>query len=654
MLAALRCAYAGIGPENVIVVVNGESPDSLRVANAYVSLRAIPASHVVVLQGLTGTEFIDVAGYRKQILQPILEAISTRGLGSQIDCITYSVDVPYSVGVSGDVAGRKLGQVLTQQASTNGLTYLMDWVLKSNIEYLRLDINTYCRRRTPVPSGQELTASEQEEYNEALAAYDAKDYRGAIAVIERLLSVSRSDAGMAYNLACCYALNGQKEAAISALRKAMSMGWRNHGQTSSDPDFASVRNMEAFQQIIDLMKKAHVEVQPGVPFRRSTGWNRAGESDPKGAKYMLSTFLGVTAGRGNSVDEIIDNLRRSQGADFTAPKGSIYFERNGDVRSTTREWGFEAAASELRRMGVNAVVEDGILPQKRTDVAGAMIGIADFKWPDSKSTILPGAIVEHLTSLGGMINKGAGQTPCTDFIRAGASGSSGAVTEPYALQEKFPSPFIHVHYAQGYTLAESFYMSLYGPYQLLVIGDPLCRPWAKKAEVKLDGLTNGQEVRSTLVVKPTLTSGTTVREYRLYVDGKFLTAAKPAEGLRLDPKSLGEGYHDVSVVAEAGDATAAQYRVAISIRIPGSRSRITSTESVSGKVNDELYFKAAAPGARGVDFIHLGRVIGSSSPTGSLAVRASRLGVGTSLVYPVAMYGETKVYGKPIVVTIQP
>lgn len=654
MLAALKCAHAGIGPENVIVVVNGDSPDSLRVANAYVGLRAIPANHVVVLRGLPGTEFIDVAGFRTQILKPVLDAVSSRGLGGQIDCITYSVDVPYSVNVAGDVAGRKLGQVLTQQASTNGLTYLMDWVLKSNIEYLRLDINTYCRRRTPVPSGQELSPSEQEEYNEALAFYDTKDYRGAISIIERLLSISRSDAGMAYNLACCYALSGQKDAAISALRKAMAMGWRNHGQTSSDPDFASVRDLAAFQEIIATMKKAHVEVQAAAPFRRSAGWNRAGESDPKGAKYMLSTFLGVTAGRGNSVDEIIESLRRSQSADFTAPKGTIYFERNGDVRSTTREWGFEAAAAELRRLGVNAVVEDGILPQKRNDVAGAMIGIADFKWPDCQSTVLPGAIVEHLTSLGGMINKGAGQTPCTEFIRAGAVGSSGTVTEPYALQEKFPSPFIHVHYARGYTLAESFYMSLFGPYQLLVIGDPLCRPWAKKAEVKLEGVSDGQQVRSSVGIRPSLSTDAPVSEYRLYIDGKYALSTKPGNTLEIDPKSLDEGHHDVSVVAELADAMATQYRTSLSIVKPGSRGRITSSEVLSGKLGAGLVLKAAASGAKAVEFFHLGRSLGSCSSGGSIVVNGSRLGAGKSMIFPVATFGETKVNGKPIEVTIQP
>ena len=80
-------AKAGLGPENVVLVVNGESSDSLRVASAYVNLRKIPVGNVVVLNGLSGKEFIDVEGFRKQILSPVLSAIEARGLNKQIDCI---------------------------------------------------------------------------------------------------------------------------------------------------------------------------------------------------------------------------------------------------------------------------------------------------------------------------------------------------------------------------------------------------------------------------------------------------------------------------------------------------------------------------------------------------------------------------------------
>ena len=107
-----------------------------------------------------------------------------------------------------------------------------------------------------------------------------------------------------------------------------------------------------------------------------------------------------------------------------------------------------------------------------------MLGVADFDWKASQSTILPGAICEHFTSFGGDMHAAAGQTPLSEWLRYGAAAASGTVTEPYAIANKFPAPMMQVHYARGCTVAESFYQSVLCPYQLLIVGDPLCRPWA--------------------------------------------------------------------------------------------------------------------------------------------------------------------------------
>ena len=138
----------------------------------------------------------------------------------------------------------------------------------------------------------------------------------------------------------------------------------------------------------------------------------------------------------------------------------------------------------LQEHGVRGEIVDGSLPQGRDDVLGLVAGSAGFDWPASQSRILPGAICEHLTSFGGVMQENAGQTPLTEFLRHGGALSSGTVTEPYAIAAKFPLPFLHDHYAQGCSAAEAFYQSLSGPYQLLIVGDPLCTPWASRPAVR--------------------------------------------------------------------------------------------------------------------------------------------------------------------------
>ena len=152
-------ASAGGGSENVLVVVNEDSWASKAVANAYVHYRDIPACNVVYLRLNDRNDFMSIGidEFRRDILQPVLDAIAARGLEAQIDCIAYSADLPYRVAFGADVGrGQTRGRGISY-ASINGLTYLYRWVLEKRhgfsapgeTGYLSLDGNWYRRRVGP-------------------------------------------------------------------------------------------------------------------------------------------------------------------------------------------------------------------------------------------------------------------------------------------------------------------------------------------------------------------------------------------------------------------------------------------------------------------------------------------------------------------------
>ena len=51
-----------------------------------------------------------------------------------------------------------------------------------------------------------------------------------------------------------------------------------------------------------------------------------------------------------------------------------------------------------------------------------------------------GALADHLTSYGGVLDGSAGQMTVLDWIASGATASVGTVSEPCALVQKFPHP----------------------------------------------------------------------------------------------------------------------------------------------------------------------------------------------------------------------
>jgi hypothetical protein len=352
-----------------------------------------------------------------------------------------------------------------------------------------------------------------------------------------------------------------------------------------------------------------------------------------GRRYLLSVMLGVTSGRGNSLEEVLGYLRRSATADDTHPRGTIYFVENKDVRSKVRHGQFPTTVRELEKLGVAAEIMQGTVPVGKDDVQGAMLGTASFSWKSSGSTILPGAICEHFTSYGGIMRSGAAQTPLSEFLRYGAAGASGTVFEPYSIPHKFPAPMMHVHYARGCTLAEAFYQSVLGPYQLLIVGDPLCRPWANIPQVEVEGVEPGTTVTGKLSIRPSakVPGGSTVDHFELLIDGWLRTTCRPGESLDFDTALLADGYHELRVVGVEAGPIQSQGRRIFSITTANHQRKITASVTPSGNVGPgkPLLLSADSPGSTTIAVLHNSRLLGTiAGGQGQLEVDPATLGYG--------------------------
>jgi hypothetical protein len=340
----------------------------------------------------------------------------------------------------------------------------------------------------------------------------------------------------------------------------------------------------------------------------------------------------VTAGRGNTLDEVLDCLRRSAAADATRPRGTIYYVQNGDVRSKARQAGFPDAVKQLKALGVAAEILDGTMPQKKPDVQGAMLGVAAFDWKASGSRILPGAICEHFTSFGGVMNGGS-QTPLSEWIRYGATATSGTVTEPYSIAQKFPAPAMHVHYARGCTAAESYYQAVRCPYQLLIVGDPLCQPWANVPEITVGGLPLGGPVHGEMKLTPKarFAGGLQVEHFELVLDGQRIRDCAPEGTLALDTGLLPDGAHEMRIVAATKGPLVAQGEKIVAFTTANHGRKIEATCEPADKVSikKSLVITVKSPKSSVIHVVRSTRLLGTiSGDHGQIEVPAERLGRG--------------------------
>jgi len=369
-----------------------------------------------------------------------------------------------------------------------------------------------------------------------------------------------------------------------------------------------------------------------------------GEEAPaaEGRAYLLATALGVMYQRGNTVDEIIASLKRARMADAAKPPGTIYYMKNNDVRSRVRHDTYPTAIQELRAIGVKAELLQGAAPPGKADVAGLTTGSPRLSLKASKSTLLPGALVDNFTSGGGgfVVPPTAPnpQTPISEFIRSGAAGASGTIIEPFAIPAKFPSAALHVHYARGCSLAEAFYQSVAGPCHLIVVGDPLCQPWATPPKVSVDGAPQGAPIAGQVQLTPSVAypDGRTASRFELYIDGKQYQSINAGARFNLATGAIADGWHELRVVAIDNTPIAVQGAWTAEVHIKNGRDAV---QLILGKparfaATETFSVEVASTRQREAVVMHNGRRLGVvAGGKGRLQVDAKQLGKGRVKLY---------------------
>ncbi len=652
-------AHAGGGPETTVVVVNARSPSSIRVANEYVRRRGIPASHVIPLHAVPHLAVIGIDEFRTKMWAPVKAHLERLGILDRADVIAWSTEMPYGVDFTAD---KKLAGTppLTPTASLTSMTYFARKVEAKDADgYLDAYGNRYYRR-APGETGsgpRAHTEAEQAALREASKALIEKDWAKAAAAYAKFLSTYGDDPVQHYNYACCLARLGHLPEALAALARAVEKGFTEAEATAKDPDLEPLRGKPEFEALLAKMAAAAAAaaaaqaqgdgVTPAHGFRASSAWtgDALPVDDPALAKdstdrYFLSTLLGYTGPWGNSIPEVQSCLATAADSDGTNPDGTFYFLKNGDVRATTREPRFQLAIQALESLGRKAVVlskddpgQTGILPVGKDDVLGACVGTAGFDWPASKSRLVAGAIAEHLTSHGGQFDHG-GQTKCSAWIRAGAAGSSGTVYEPYSVQWKFPVPHIQVHYVEGCSLAEAFYQSVAGPYQLVILGDPLARPFAKFGKIALEA--GAAPLAGTVSFTPTVTpaEGRPVGKVELWVDGVPAGEAAPGAPLAWDTTTVEDGAHEVRVVAVESDRIETRTGMSAVVTVANGGPLPTLVVPKSVAFDGTFAWSGRAPGATKVELLRGAWKVAEADVKGdafrgSMHVAEAGLGLGT-------------------------
>ncbi len=438
--------------------------------------------------------------------------------------------------------------------------------------------------------------------------------------------------------------------------------------------FFSVTAMTSYGDLIEPMNTASNMSSANLCFRGfaltaspdtwTTNVTRAAKWGAAQRSYYMSMVLGWSDAMGSTVEDVTNMLARSLSADGSRPSGTVYMDANADVRGTTRSGQFSATATELAGLGIASQILAGnpspYSLSNKSNVLGAVMGAAAPYLP-AGSEYLPGSIAESLTSWSGIMDySGIGQFRMTQHSGLGVGGTSGTVTEPFAISGKFPAARMHAHYARGATVGEAFHQAVQYPYHLLLMGDPLCRAHAIIPVVTVTGLVDGQMAAGVLNVTPEVstTFSNGIEGVDLFLDGALHQSAAPGGQFGVDTSSIADGWHTALFVGYEKSGVRTQGAQLRHFRVNNHGEDVVVTPAsqlIQPGGTASLTVTPSGGAAASVELRKGSRVLAVLGVSGGVAnVPASLLGPGRSVVRAVAQMGSGEVCSEPVLVDVVP
>jgi uncharacterized protein (TIGR03790 family) len=311
-------------------------------------------------------------------------------------------------------------------------------------------------------------------------------------------------------------------------------------------------------------------------------------------------------------------------SDGTFPSQPVFLAKSSDVYRNVRYFSFDNAIFNTRLRGnydMRRIAADSI--SFLGNILGAQTGTFDYSLADV--SFAPGAIVDNLTSYGGVIFiPNGGHLNILSLLAGGATGTYGTVDEPCSYLEKFPSPQDYFYQSRGFSLAECYYQSLANPYQGLILCEPLAAPFAKPAAGSWTGLPQNSLFSGTTNLNLQFTAADPqhlLQQVDLFVDGTWfqtLTNIPPSQNSLLSVNlnehaityTVPAGATVQSVTADLGDlldsqsnstlvaATAYGDRLELSsldLTTPGPQVPVTGSSSPNGSGPLTVFLTAGQP-----------------------------------------------------------
>ncbi|BFU94249.1 MAG: conserved protein of unknown function [Nitrospira sp.] len=527
-------AWAELGPHQVVIVANSNSPDSLMVARHYATRRGIPLKHIAKLD-LSKDDAVTWEEYERRLVLPLRRMLEAEGLQRSVRVLVTVYGVPLRVGApilttderrwkrdAGDRLTQARSRLLSVQRAAQQIAGPPKAPQSSNdksnqglpefdrqVAFLaRIDAVT----EAALKRAKALNASARSQWYGRLEEVVGQ-YQGTAGLTQLYQDFPRhpeapsnGDAkhGLARQAEGLQILLGALNLPISRSRDALYRQVEEVYGVYGVYALAALELKRLTTEFADASVDSELSLLWSDGGDYGVGWRlpnrfyhtitKPGTSRREIPLLMVSRLDAPTAGQAL---KLVDQAMETEAQGLA---GTIYLDARGlSVKDRTDTYGrYDQSLRDLKDFLDGQAPYRSVLDntEARFQRPGAVPDVALYvgwyrlRQYEDAFTFRRGAIGYHMASAEAVsIHNSSESGWCKNALERGITATLGSVGEPYL--DAFPEPleFVSLMMTGQYSLVEAYYLtSRWVSWRMVLFGDPLYNPWKAKPAVPRSAL----------------------------------------------------------------------------------------------------------------------------------------------------------------------
>jgi len=539
--ATVAPAAAELTPQQVAVVVNRSSRESVQVGHHYAKQRGVPDTHVIPLELGAMQEAISRQEYEQKIVRPLRQALENRGLARQIRALMTVYGLPLTVYAPQPTEQERLwtrdaheryqhalhdlqalATELAVDETASEATSEQPQKAAPLLEHLQKALQ---ERATHLPSEQELPERTQAARDLARLVVRVG---GHAALVQALRPMSTA---MPQQVQAELVKFNQQMATVSAILDALRATPSDTNRQRAYRITEAVFGLQGVLRFAASESEAlrYADGDASVDSELSLLWvapavyRIAGRSanplhyavpvrsDGTAPSFPILMVSRLDAPTPALAMQMVD---RALATEHSGLDGTVYIDTRGihapptPLSTAAYDQNMRELAELFRRVTSYPVVLE---ETERTFQAGAAPNVAVYvgwyrlRAYENAFTFNPGALGYHIAS-GEAISVHDPHEPgwCKNALERGITATLGPNREPYLDAFPLPGEFFGLLLTGKYSLVEAYYLTArYVSWRMILFGDPLYNPWRGKNLATVEHITLQPVLGKTAVELPT-------------------------------------------------------------------------------------------------------------------------------------------------------